>query len=79
MLGHNLHQQSEPLNPAPADFNEDPANAKSFGERPAHPAIMGPSDALAWGPRNHHSRSDAGDGPHLDIIGGPTSQRAVCP
>ena len=77
MQGNNLRQLPEPLNPARANFNEGPANAESIGVRPAHPAIVDLSDALARGPRSHHSQSDVGDGPHFDIIGGTTSQRAV--
>ncbi len=77
MQGNNLHQLPEPLNPARADFNEGPANAQPIGVRPARPAIVDLSDALARGPRNHHSLSDAGDGPHFHIFGATTSQRAV--
>ncbi len=78
MQGNNQHQLAEPLNPARADFNEDPVNAESIGKRPAHPAILDLSDALARAPRVHHSQSDVGDGPHFDIISGTTGQRAVC-
>ena len=77
MQGNNLHQLPEPLNPARADFNEGPANAESIGVRPAHPAIVDLSDALASGPRSHHFQSDVGDGLHFDVIVGTTSQRAV--
>lgn len=77
MQGNSLHQLPEPLNPARADFNEGPANAESIGVRPALPAIVDLSDALARGPRSHHFQSDVGDGPHFDIIGGTTRQRAI--